>query len=104
IFERDTQSAAAYGSRLRIALEDRGQQVILKYLAGDQNAMTEEEFTNGALDFEAALELAPAGAFNESRALFCRGRALIFHRNAQDFARAIELLQQSIRLDGKRGY
>jgi tetratricopeptide (TPR) repeat protein len=96
--------AGDYANRLRTALEDRGQRVILDYLRGDQDPVPEGEFTQGAEDFEAALELAPSAPFNESRALFCRGRALIFHRNQADFERAIELLQQSIRLDSKRGY
>jgi tetratricopeptide (TPR) repeat protein len=97
-------AADAYANRLRIALEDRGQQVILKYLRGDQEPMKEAEFSSGAMDFEAALQIVPSAPFNESRALFCRGRALIFHRDPQDFARAIDLLQQSIQLDGKRSY
>ena len=49
-------TADAYANRLRIALEDRGQQVVLKYLRGDQEAMKEAEFIEGARDFEAALE------------------------------------------------
>src|SRR5579871_883475 len=100
-------SSAAPPRKGLVGLEDRGQQVILKYLNGDQVPVSEDEFLNCARDFDAALQLAPGAAFDESRALFCRARALIFprpNRDPADFRRAIDLLQRAILLDGQRGY
>jgi Flp pilus assembly protein TadD len=88
-------------SRLLIALEDRGEAALLKYLKGDQEGGNEKEFMDAAQDFEAALRLAPGAQFDESRAKFCRGRALIY---AKQYARAVELLEQAIRLDPTRAY
>ena len=88
-------------SRLLVALEDRGEAVLLKYLKGDQEGGNEKEFLDAAQDFEAALRLAPGAQFDESRAKFCRGRALIY---AKQYARAVELLEQAIRLDPTRAY
>jgi tetratricopeptide (TPR) repeat protein len=87
--------------QLRIALEDRGQRVILQYLRGEQSPPEPEKFEAAEKDFQAALELAPAAAFNEARMLFCRGRAMIFHHNYKD---ALDALQESTRLDPTRAY
>jgi tetratricopeptide (TPR) repeat protein len=94
----------AYRERLRTALEDRGQTIMLKYLRGDQIEPRVEDFQQCAADFEAALELNPRSSFNRSRALFCRARAMMFGRLEKDYADAIDLLQQSIRLDATRSY
>lgn len=89
------------GERLRVALEDRGQETILRYLEGDQIPQSKDDFLRGAAYFEAALRLAPDSAFDEARMLFCRGRALIFDRA---YAQARTLLERSIRLDPARSY
>lgn len=90
-----------FEARLQVALENRGENVVLKYLHGDQEPSSKDEFLEGARDFEAALRLAPDAQFDESRALFCRGRALIYDHQ---YDRARELLEQSIRLDPTRAY
>lgn len=90
-----------FEARLLVALEDRGEAVVLKYLKGDQEAGNEREFLEAAQDFEAAVRLAPGAQFDESRGKFCRGRALIFGRQYES---AVELLEQAIRLDPTRAY
>jgi tetratricopeptide (TPR) repeat protein len=92
---------AAEGEQLRIALEDRGQQVILQYLRGEQSPPTREDFARAQKDFAAALELAPAAPFNESRMLFCRGRALIFEKQ---YDAALAALKAATRIDPVRSY
>jgi len=86
---------------LLVGLENRGQSVVLRYLKGDQVALKREEFLDAALDFEAALRLSPGAQFDESREKFCRGRAMIFDKQ---YAQAVELLEQAIRLDPARAY
>jgi tetratricopeptide (TPR) repeat protein len=102
----DSERAHAYAEMLRVALEDRGQRVILAYLRGDQEPQTRDQFETGAKDFAAALELDPRMAFDESRMLFCQGRALIFpdRANQKDYGTAGALLERSIRLDPGRAY
>ena len=102
----DPQTVRPYRERLRIGLEDRGQQTILKYLRGDQVVQTRADFERGARDFEAAIELGPSMLFDESRLLFCRGRALIFsdQANRKDYQQAVVLLERAIRLDPDRAY
>ncbi len=97
----DPALLASYTEQLRIALEDRGQQVILEYLRGEQSPPSPERFETAEKDFQAALDLAPAAALNEARMLFCRGRALIFHGRYTD---ALAALQASTRLDPARAY
>ncbi len=88
-------------ARLLVALENRGQETILRYLEGDQIPQTKDDFLLGAEYFADALRLAPDSVFDEARMLFCQGRAQIFDR-AYPSARA--LLERSIRLDPTRGY
>jgi tetratricopeptide (TPR) repeat protein len=97
----DPEHIAMLETRLLVALENRGQAVLVQYLKGDQEALKAEPFQNAALDFEAALRLSPGSQFDESRAKFCRGRALIY---AQQYPQAIELLEQAIRLDPTGAY
>jgi tetratricopeptide (TPR) repeat protein len=87
--------------RLRVALEDAGQQVLILYLQGDQVPQTRADFEHGRQLFEAALALAPAATANESRMLFCAGRVKIFDKQ---YDNALSLLEQSIRLDPLHGY
>jgi len=102
----DAARARDYRNRLRVTLEDRGQQVVLAYLRGDQENQKREQFENGGKDFAAALELDPRMAFDESRMLFCQGRSLIFpdRANQKDYANAVAMLERAIRLDPNRAY
>jgi tetratricopeptide (TPR) repeat protein len=88
-------------NRLRVALEDRGQQTILRYLEGNQIPQTKDDFQTGAKYFQAALDLAPDSVFDEARMVFCQGRALIFDH---DYSGARILLERSIRLDPTHSY
>jgi protein O-mannosyl-transferase len=87
--------------RLRVALEDQGQQIISRYLDGDQIPQIRADFARCARLFEEAAHQQPGIAFDQSREVFCRGRALIFDRR---YADAENLLRQSIQLDPKHGY
>jgi len=88
-------------SRLRVALEDRGQETILRYLEGDQIPQVKNDFVSGAGYFQAALDLAPDSIFDEARMLFCQGRAAVFDHA---YAEARVLLERSIRLDPNHSY
>jgi tetratricopeptide (TPR) repeat protein len=87
--------------KLRVALEDKGQQVLLKYLAGEAVPQTRDDFVRGEAYFEAALPLAPDSLFLQSRAFFCQGRAAMF---GKDYAGATSLIERSIGLDPERAY
>ncbi len=84
-----------------MALEEKGQSVIVRYLKGDQVPQLESEFVQGERLFKAALELAPDAAFDESRFLFCRGRAEIFKRQ---YTIAQRTLDAAINIDPERAY
>jgi tetratricopeptide (TPR) repeat protein len=87
--------------RLRIALEDRGQEVISRYLEGEQQPRTKSDFESCARYFEEAAKLSPDTTFDRSRSLFCRGRSLIFDRS---YTGAESLLKDAIQADPKRAY
>ena len=88
-------------NRLQVALENRGQETILRYLEGNQIPQTKDDFVTGGKYFQAALDLAPDSVFDEARMIFCQGRALIFDH---DYAGARVLLERSIRLDPTHSY
>ncbi|MBM3810834.1 MAG: tetratricopeptide repeat protein [Acidimicrobiia bacterium] len=88
-------------NRLKSALEDRGQQVILTYLAGDQVPQTKEDFGAGAAYFGAAKLLTPESLLLESRETFCLGRMRIFDK---DYQTATQLLERAVRLDPQGAY
>src|SRR5262249_1007152 len=88
-------------SRLLVALENRGQAVLLRYLQGEQEAPKKEQFEEAAKDFDVALRLSPGAQFDESRREFCIGRALTF---AKRYPEAVKRLEQSIRLDPTGAY
>lgn len=92
---------AGYAEQLRIALEDRGQQVILQYLRGEQSPPLPGRFESGEKDFRAALELAPVAPFDEARMLFCQGRAFLLQHK---YTEALTALRASTRLDPARAY
>jgi tetratricopeptide (TPR) repeat protein len=86
---------------VRIALEERGQQVLLKYLTGDQTPQTRADFDAGASDFRAARRLTPESILLEAREVFCRGRAQLF---TKDYRGAADLLEESARLEPTGAY
>lgn len=87
--------------RVRIALEEKGQSIIVKYLKGDEVPQVESDFVLGSRYFHAALQLAPDSAYDESRFLFCRGRAEIFDKH---YAEAERTLDTAVRIDPERAY
>ena len=98
----ETSPLYQLGSRqLRVALEEQGQLIILKYLQGDQVTQSEADFRQCSAYFQRALDFAPDAAFDRSRLRFCEGRTLIFQK---DYVRAAERLEQAIRLDPGHSY
>jgi tetratricopeptide (TPR) repeat protein len=85
----------------RAALEDRGQQVLLRYLAGEQSPQTRDEFERGASYYGAARGLTPESLFLQARQAFCEGRTRIFDK---DYAGARRFLEQAVRLDASGAY
>ncbi len=96
-----TPDYRSQAEKLRVALEDKGQQVLLRYLAGEAAPQNREDFVRGQAYFEAALPLAPDSLFLQSRVAFCQGRAEIFRKN---YLSAASLLERSIGLDSERAY
>jgi len=87
--------------KLRTALEDKGQQVLVRYLAGEQRPQSRDEFLAGQKYYEAAALLARDSVFLESRKDFCEGRVAIFDKN---YPAAATLLERAVRLDPERAY
>jgi tetratricopeptide (TPR) repeat protein len=88
-------------NQLRIALENRAQDVLLRYLAGDQNPQNRREFELGARYMETARTLTRESLFLEGREDFFQGRALLFDKKFPD---ATNLLEQSVRIDPAAAY
>ena len=88
-------------TELRVALENRGQQVVLRYLLGDQIEQKREGFEDAARYFQAAQLLAQDSPSVEARQLFCQGRDAIFKKAYDD---AIRLLDRAARIDPKGAY
>jgi tetratricopeptide (TPR) repeat protein len=88
-------------NQLRIALENRAQAVLLRYLAGDQNPQDRLEFAQGARYMDAARTLTRESLFLEGREDFFQGRALLFDKQFPD---AANLLEQSVRIDPGAAY
>jgi tetratricopeptide (TPR) repeat protein len=83
-------------NRLRVTLEDHGQQVILRYLTGDQIPQTQKDFQSGEAYYRAAKLLTPESLFLEGRQTFLRGRSLLFDKNYQQ---AAGFLEDAVRID-----
>ncbi len=88
-------------NQLRIALENRAQEVLLRYLSGDQNPQNQQEFAQGARYMEAARTLTRESLFLEGREDFFQGRALLFDKKFPD---AANLLEESVRIDPGAAY
>ncbi len=87
--------------RLRVAIEDRGQQALLRYLAGDQIPQSRDQFASGAVYFQAGQVLTPQSPLLQSREAFCRGRVLIFDKQ---YPRATAQLEHALRLEPNGAY
>jgi tetratricopeptide (TPR) repeat protein len=88
-------------NRLRVALEIEGQQVLLRYLKGEQAAQDRGAFVAGAAYFEAAKLLTPESMLADARGTFCLGRAAIF---AKQYPQAVGYLELAARLDPEGAY
>ena len=95
------QEYLAQANRLRAALEIQGQQVLLRYLKGEQEPQTREDFVAGAAYFEAAKLLTPESLLLDARSTFCSGRIAIFDKN---YTKATDDLERAARLDSKGAY
>ena len=80
----------------RVALEDQGQQILLRYLAGDQVPQTRADFARCAELYSEAQKLTPESVLLEARKAFCQGRAALFDK---DYAGGATLLERAARLD-----
>jgi tetratricopeptide (TPR) repeat protein len=104
---RDLQATAApeqfrgLQNQLRIALENKAQEVLLRYLTGDETPQSRDEFQSGARYMDAARMLTQESLFLEGRQDFFQGRALLFDRK---FPEAANLLEQSVRIDPGAAY
>jgi tetratricopeptide (TPR) repeat protein len=79
-----------------IRLEEQGQEIMLRYLLGDEIPQTRNDFKNGWDLYQEALKLAPGSLFLESRKEFFHGRMLVFDKQYDD---AIGHLENAIRLN-----
>ena len=82
-------------------MEIQGQQVLLRYLKGEQEPQTREDFVAVAAYFEAAKLLTPESLLLDARSTFCSGRIAIFDKN---YAKAADDLERAARLDSKGAY
>jgi tetratricopeptide (TPR) repeat protein len=90
-------------NQLQIALENKAQEVLLRYLAGDETPQSRQEFERGARYMDAARRLTEESLFLEGRQDFFQGRAMLFDKK---FPEAAQLLEQAVRIDpgGAYGY
>jgi tetratricopeptide (TPR) repeat protein len=101
---RTAVSAEQYQERqnqLRVALENKAQEVLLRYLAGDERPQSRDEFQGGARYMDAARALTQESLFLEGRQDFFQGRALLFDKK---FPEAANLLEQAVRIDPGAAY
>jgi protein O-mannosyl-transferase len=88
-------------NQLRIALENKAQEVLLRYLAGDETPQSRAEFQSGARYMDAARMLTQESLFLEGREDFFQGRALLFDKK---YPEAANLLEQAVRIDPGGAY
>jgi tetratricopeptide (TPR) repeat protein len=88
-------------NQLRVALENKAQEVLLRYLQGEESPQTREEFDRGGRYMEAARILTRESLYLEGRQDFFQGRALLFDKN---FPQAAQLLEQAVRIDPGAAY
>ena len=88
-------------NQLRIALENKAQQVLLRYLEGEATPQSRAEFQGGAQYMDAARTLTQESLYLEGREDFFQGRALLFDKK---FPEAASLLEQAVRIDPGAAY
>ena len=88
-------------NQLQVALENKAQEVLLRYLAGDQTPQARIDFEQGSRYMEAARRLTQESLFLEGRQDFFQGRALLFDKK---FPEAAQLLEQAVRIDPGAAY
>ena len=101
--EVPSEPGAVYrgSNELRVALENNGQDLLLRYLAGDESPPARSDFDAGARYMAAARELTRESLLLEAREDFFRGRTLLFDKNFPD---ATSLLESAVRLDPDTAY
>ena len=88
-------------NQLRVALENKAQEVLLRYLAGDETPQSRDAFQNGARYMDAARTLTKESLFLEGRQDFFQGRALLFDKK---YPEAANLLEEAVRIDPGAAY
>lgn len=91
-------------NELRVALEDGGQEILGRYLTGDEIPQTQSDFIKGARYMDAARMLNEGSRFLEARQDFFRGRALLFDKKPESYSNATNLLEQAVRIDPNTAY
>ena len=91
-------------NELRVALEDKAQDILLRYLTGDEIPQSQDVFTLGARYMDAARTLNQGSLFLEARQDFFRGRALLFDKKPESYSNAANLLEQAVRIDPNTAY
>ena len=88
-------------NQLRVALENKAQEVLLRYLQGEETPQTRDEFDRGGKYMEAARTLTHESLYLEGRSDFFQGRALLFDKS---FPQAAQLLEDAVRIDPGAAY
>jgi tetratricopeptide (TPR) repeat protein len=88
-------------NQLQIALENKAQEVLLRYLTGEETPQSRQEFDGGARYMQAARTLTQESLYLEGRQDFFQGRALLYDKK---FPEAAQLLEQSVRIDPDGAY
>jgi tetratricopeptide (TPR) repeat protein len=91
-------------NELRVALEDKAQDILLRYLTGDEVPQSQGDFALGARYMDAARTLNEGSRFLEARQDFFRGRALLFDKKPESYTNAANLLEQAVRIDPNTAY
>ncbi|HEV8146447.1 MAG TPA: tetratricopeptide repeat protein [Bryobacteraceae bacterium] len=91
-------------NELRVALEDKAQEILLRYLTGDEIPQSQSDFAQGARYMDAARTLNEGSRFLEARQDFFRGRALLFDKKPESYTNAANLLEQAVRIDPNTAY
>lgn len=84
-------------------LENQGQQVIVRYLQGEQVEQRKEDFERAARLFRQAGELNPSLDV-EARRLFCEAHSLTLEEDRQDFTTPLARLEQALHLNSDAAY
>lgn len=78
---------------VRTALEDAGQQVLLRYLTGEEDPPKQFDFERAAEDFRLARQLGDSMEL-EAKELFCRGRVLLYKPETRE--EGFQLLSKAV--------